>query len=370
MAVLGVASIAPILPQVARELDVSQSDVGWLVTAFTLPGIVLTPVLGILSDRIGRKRVLAPSLFLFGIAGAAVAFAPTFESMVALRALQGMGAAALGAINLTMIGDRYSVREQTEAMGYNSSVLSIGTGAYPAIGGVLAIFGWRYPFLLPVIAVPIGLLVLFSFNTPEPAREGNTRDYLSSVVGAIKSRQVAGLLMATLVTFIILYGARVTYLPILMDDSFGASPVAAGLILSSASVASGVTSWQLGRIARHASEKRLVSGAFFLYSVALVLTPIVPSLYLLLVPSLVFGVAQALCLPTVFSLLNRSVASGNRGGLLSFNGMVIRVGQTIGPLLMGTMVVSVSIGNAFYLMALLPVVMAVVAFVTIANPEA
>ena len=369
MAVLGVASISPILPQVAKALEVSENDVALLVTMFTLPGIALTPVLGILSDRIGRKKVLAPSLFLFGVAGTAVAFAPTFEAMLALRFLQGMGAAALGTINVTLIGDLYSDHERTEAMGYNASVLSVGTGSYPAIGGVLAVFGWRYPFLLPAAAIPIGLLVLFSLNNPEPKGERGMKEYAANVVTAMKNRQVAGLLAATLVTFIILYGARVTYLPILIDDSFGASPVVVGLILSSASVATALTSWQLGRITRYVSERNLIAIAFGLTAVALALVAVVPSLYLLFIPSLVFGVAQALNLPNVFSLLNGAVESENRGALLSLNGMLIRTGQTIGPILMGAMAVSLSIDGAYYLLALLPVAMALVTLVTIADRD-
>lgn len=365
MAVLGVASISPILPQVAEALDVSGTDIGLLVTMFTLPGIVLTPVLGILSDRIGRRKVLVPSLFLFGVAGAAVAFAPSFNSMLALRFLQGMGAAALGTINVTMIGDLYSGRERTEAMGYNSSILSLGTGSYPALGGLLAVFGWRYPFLLSAAAIPIGLLVLFSLENPEPRNDHGMREYAANVLTAMKSRQVVGLIAATFTTFIILYGARVTYLPLLMDESFGASPLVTGLILSSSPAATAVTSWQLGRLTQHTSAKHLITIAFGLYVIALVLVPLMPSLSLLLVPSLIFGVAQGLNLPNVFSLLTGSVASESRGALLSLNGMVLRTGQTVGPLLMGTIAASLSVGSAYYVLALLPLMMGVLAYVTI-----
>ena len=65
---MGVASIAPALPKMARVLDVSNEQIGLLITAFTLPGIFLTPVLGVFADRIGRKTILVPSLFIFGIA--------------------------------------------------------------------------------------------------------------------------------------------------------------------------------------------------------------------------------------------------------------------------------------------------------------
>lgn len=106
------------MPKVARELDVSAGQVGLLITVFTLPGVVLTPIWGVLSDRYGRKRVLVPSLILFGLAGGACALARDFELLLGLRLLQSVGA-ALGTINITIVGDLYAGRERTAALGYN-----------------------------------------------------------------------------------------------------------------------------------------------------------------------------------------------------------------------------------------------------------
>src|ERR687893_2380455 len=168
IAVLGVSSITPALPEIRDAFGVSSGEVGLLITVFTLPGIALTPVLGVLSDRHGRKKILVPALLLFGVAGGLCAFARSFELLLALRLVQGMGAAALGTLNVTVIGDIYTGRELSAALGYNSSILSIATATYPGLGGLLAIFGWFYPFLLPFLAVPIGFLVLYSLNNPEP----------------------------------------------------------------------------------------------------------------------------------------------------------------------------------------------------------
>ena len=65
IAVMGVASITPALPKMADELKLSQSQIGWMISAFTLPGVFLTPITGIIADRFGRKKVLFPSLLLF-----------------------------------------------------------------------------------------------------------------------------------------------------------------------------------------------------------------------------------------------------------------------------------------------------------------
>ncbi|MDQ4002112.1 MAG: MFS transporter [Actinomycetota bacterium] len=131
MAVLGSSSVAPAFPEIQQEFGVSSGQVGLLITVFTLPGVSLTWVAGALSDRFGRKRILVPSLMLFGVAGGVCALARDFELLLALRTLQGVGAAALGALNVTLVGDLFAGRDRTAALGYNSSVLSIGTRATP-----------------------------------------------------------------------------------------------------------------------------------------------------------------------------------------------------------------------------------------------
>ena len=93
-----------------------------------MPGVFLTPVADVLSDKFGRKTVLIPSLLLFVVAGGACALASDFELLLGLRVLQGVGA-ALGATNVTLIRELFVGRERTAALGYNSCVLSTRTRA-------------------------------------------------------------------------------------------------------------------------------------------------------------------------------------------------------------------------------------------------
>jgi MFS family permease len=155
MSVLGVASVAPVLPRLAVVFGVSPQRAGLLITSFTFPGVLLTPVAGVLADRFGRRRIMVPALWLFALAGIACAAADSFVQLLVLRALQGVGAAALGALNMVLLGDLYEGRRRAAAMGLNMSVLSVGTALYPALGGLLAELGWRWPFLLAAAAAPV-----------------------------------------------------------------------------------------------------------------------------------------------------------------------------------------------------------------------
>jgi ACDE family multidrug resistance protein len=347
MAVLGVSSITPALPEIRDAFGVSTGQVGLLITVFTLPGVALTPILGILSDRHGRKKILTPALILFGVAGGLCAFARSFELLLILRLIQGMGAGALGTLNVTVIGDIYAGRERSAALGYNSSVLSVGTASYPAIGGALAAFGWFYPFALAFLAVPIGFLVLFSLRNPEPRNEQRLKDYLGSVLSRLRDREVLGLVVTSLLTFIILFGPQLTFLPILMDERFGAPSYLRGAVLSGASLTTALTSSQLGNLTGRFSEKTLLKAAFVLYAVALVAVSLVPNVWLLILPAVLFGVAQGINIPNVFSLLNAHAPSENRGAFMAVNGMALRAGQTIGPLLMAAAAATLGLTGAY-----------------------
>lgn len=335
MAVLGVSSVTPAFPRVARELGVSPRQVGQLVTGFTLPGVFLAPALGILADRWGRKRVLLPSLLLFGLAGGACALARDFRLLVGLRFLQGVGASSLGVINITLIGDLYEGPRRAEAMGYNASVLSVGTAAYPALGGALATLGWSYPFALPLLALPVGLLVLRRLHNPEPGGGMALGEYLRRTWGGVRNRRALGLFGATFVTFVILYGAYLTYLPFYVEETFGASPFVIGLLMSGMSLTTALTSSQLGRLARVARPSTLIGVAGLFYGLSLAGVRLAPTLGWLAVPALAFGVAQGLNIPTLQTLLATLAPLEQRAAFLSLNGMVLRLGQTVGPLLMG-----------------------------------
>jgi ACDE family multidrug resistance protein len=335
MGVLGVSSITPAFPSVVQALGIAPQSVGSLITAFTLPGVVLTPILGVLSDRIGRKRILVPSLLLFAIAGSACAFARDLRFLLTLRFFQGAGAAALGAVNLTVIGDLYTGRERTTAMGCNSSIQSVGTASYPAIGGALATLAWFYPFLLPLVAFPVAMAVLFTLRNPEPTNSQQFREYLGDAWRIVLTRQVLALLAVSAITFIILYGAYLTYLPLLIGQRFAVSPLIIGLIMSVSSVASALTSSQLGRIGRRWSGRALIAAAAVLYVVATLMMPAVSRPWLLVIPTSVFGIAQGINLPSLMTLLATLAPMEQRGVLMSVNGMVLRLGQTLGPMVMG-----------------------------------
>jgi len=360
MAVLGVSSITPILPRVAELFHRTPQNVALLIVAFTLPGVLFTPLMGVMGDRVGRKKVLVPSLVLFAVAGAACGLARDFETLLALRFLQGAGSAALGAINVTLLGDLYKGTERAAAMGYNASVLSVGTGIYPAVGGALAVLGWYYPFFLPVLALPVALAVVLVLNNPEPKVTGSLAEYIRVTLKAIWHPQVLVLFATSVVTFVLIYGSFLAYFPFLLEESFNASPVFIGFVMSATSVATAFASFWVGGLAHRFGSRALVKTGFALYVLSLVLLPLAHNLWALSVPVLLFGIANGLNVPSILTVLNNYAPSEFRAAFMSMNGMVLRLGQTLGPLLIGVAVELVGMVGSFFVSAALALVMLVI----------
>ena len=348
MAVLGVGSVTPAFPQLAKALKVPAQNIGLLITVFTLPTVILGPIIGILADRLGRKKILVPSLILFGIAGAACAFVRDFNLLILLRLLQGIGVAPLVSLGVTLIGDLYTGGQRATAMGYNASISSVGTAMYPTLGGALAVMGWYYPFLLPLLAIPIAFLVFFFLKNPEPKNDRTLKAYLKNALKILRNRQLFGLFFASAANFIILYGAYITYLPVLINNSFQASSFTIGLLLSSVSVAIIITSSQLGRLARHFPETKLIRASFVFYAVALFIIPSIHHLWLLLLPALLIGIGLGIGFPSTQTLLTALAPKEYLATVVSVNGTFYGLGQTLGPVLMGLAFGIGGISGVFY----------------------
>lgn len=334
-AVMGVASIAPAFPQMITHFSITEQEVGWLIASFTLPGIFLAPFMGFLADRIGRKNILIPSLLLFGMAGFACVFINNFETLLVFRFFQGTGAAALGALNITLIGDLYEGKRRAEAMGYNASVLSLGTASYPAIGGALALAGWQYPFVLPILAVPLGFIIAFRLKNPEPEHRQNLKIYLKNTWKIINQRTVAGLFILNILVFFLLYGASLTYMPLLLEERVQANSLHIGLIMTLMSLVTAITSSQIVRINRWLPQNFILPSAVSFYGLSMLLIIFAKSWGLIIMPVILFGLGHGLFIPTIQSLLVSLAPLNERAFFMSLNTTILRIGQTLGPLVLG-----------------------------------
>ncbi|MBE0447781.1 MAG: MFS transporter [Actinobacteria bacterium] len=335
MGIMGVSLIAPTLPNMANALHIPKESVGLVITAFTLPGAVLAIFAGVLADKYGRKRVLIPSLILFAISGVAAFFVDRFSDLIFLRVLQGLGATALVSLGTVLIGDTFTGINRARAMGANASILSLGTGLFPFFGGALALLSWNYPYLLFLLAIPIALITWLYIKEPELEKDTKMLEYLSSALAYMKTPRALSTFTAGIVTFIVLYGAVLTYFGILLADLFYVKPFIIGVFLGIMSLTTAAFSTLAGRLAAKTSKRNIIGTGFLLYGIGLIIVPLIKSVWLFLVPMVIFGIGHGLNVPALQTITAELAPTQYRGAMVSLFGIMIRAGMTIGPALLG-----------------------------------
>ena len=146
------------LPTLAHAFDASFAQVQWIVLAYLFTVTALIVSAGRLGDLIGRRRLLLWGISLFTAASILCGIAPTLGFLVAARAVQGLGAAAMMALTMAFVADTMPKEKTGSAMGLLGTMSAIGTTLGPALGGLLiTAFGWPAIFL---VNVPLGIATL------------------------------------------------------------------------------------------------------------------------------------------------------------------------------------------------------------------
>src|SRR5437764_2693406 len=146
------------LPSIHRDLGASIQSLEWTVNAYVLAYAVFLLTGAALGDRFGRKRMFTGGIVLFTLSSAAAALAPTSGMLIAARAAQGLGAAVVTPLTLTLIADAFPPQRRGVAIGVWSGISGIAVALGPLVGGaVVEAASWQWIFW---INVPIGIALV------------------------------------------------------------------------------------------------------------------------------------------------------------------------------------------------------------------
>lgn len=331
VSVMGVSLISPALPTIQAAWNISASQASLLISAYTIPGVVLTPFIGLVSDRIGRKRVLVPSLFLFGVSGAAVVFVDDFTTILGLRVVQGTASSAIMSLTVTLLGDLFTGSRRSKLIGLNAAILAVGAAGYPVLGGVLAVLSWTAPFVCFALGIFVAVAGSAILDEPESESGSSGLSYIVNAARAVPTRSALGLYAAVFGIFVILYGAQLTLVPFILAESYGFSSGVIGLLLGLPAVTMGLTSTQSSRLLQYLSPPGLIAFGFVTYGVGLSLAALTHSIVILAGALFLFGIGQGFAEPIADTALNALTPDAFRGGIMSIRTSVLQFGTTLGP---------------------------------------
>ncbi|AZB43002.1 MFS transporter [Bacillus sp. FJAT-42376] len=339
---LGNSMLIPVLPAIEKELGITSFQVSLIITVYSIVAILLIPLAGYLSDRIGRKTVMVPCLIIAGAGGALSAWASTnsgnpFLWILAGRILQGIGSAGAAPVVIPLIGDLFDDDEKiSSGLGLIETANTAGKVLSPIIGAFLASFVWYLPFwFIPFFSIIGVLLVFFMVKVPKKEKEAQSlKEFLKCVKDIFKKSgrwlyaifAIGGIIM--LVLFGILF-----YLSDTLEKKYGIDGVAKGFMLAIPLLALSVSSFIAGKVIgskKHLMKVLIVMGMALL-AVSFVAIRLQHSFAFLIVFLVLSGIGIGVALPSLDALITEGIEKEHRGTITSFYSSMRFIGVAAGP---------------------------------------
>jgi ACDE family multidrug resistance protein len=349
-AVSGATLLYPVLPVLAADLKVDEAQIGLTMAAFTAPAIVLAPLFGIMADLYGRRWLLVFGLAVFGLAGAAVAAAPSYEWVLILRAIQGIGASALLPLTIVLISDILPDDREIRGQGIKVALDRVAMIVLPLIGGALAILSWRAAFVPFLLIVALALAAYLWMPETNKGEHDSLKDYLARTSRAIREPRLTLAFATGFLRFFLDYGLY-TYLPIIAALRYGASPAAIGILIAVSAVGSIITAISIGRIYGRVATETLLAFAFFASAIGVGLPAIGAPVWLIAVGMLLFGLGNGLISPLQKSLMTRRTPPELRGGVIAVDRVIQQIAKSAAPALLGALLLVAPLEMLFWVMA-------------------
>lgn len=349
---MGVNFIQPALPALIEPFQVSDAQLAWIMTVFTAPAIVLSPIFGLIADLYGRRLLLALGMIAFGVFGVAMAFATSFSWLLFFRALQGIGFAAVIPLTIVLIGDLLEGDKEISGQGLKVFLDRIGYLVFPPLGGLLAMIAWYWPFVFYVLTIPVGLAALFWMPETKGRSNGGAGAYLGDVLRLTRHPRLMIAFSAGFLRFFLDYGF-LTYFPLFLVRTHGISTATAGLLYVFFSVGAMATSSQAGRIAAGRDKANILFVAFVISGAAVVAVPFMPGVWLVGGALFFYGLANGVISPMQKSLLTQNAPPELRGGIVSFDRLIQQVSKTTSTSIVGLLLVSAELPTIFWMLGVL-----------------
>lgn len=187
-AIISSTIVSNALPTIIADLEGSQTQYTWVVTASLLAMTVSTPVWGKLSDLFNKKMLVQLSIIIFVIGSVLAGISQNVPELIAMRAVQGIGMGGLTANAQSIIGSIIPPRERGRYSGYMGATMAVATVSGPLLGGVIVdtpALGWRWTFFVCVPLAVMSLVILQKYLRIETIRRKAKIDYFGAIFIAI-----------------------------------------------------------------------------------------------------------------------------------------------------------------------------------------
>lgn len=345
---IGFGLVAPILPAFAQSFDVGVTAASVIVSAFAFTRLVFAPAGGWLIERAGERPVYIAGLLIVALSTAASGFAASYWQLLVFRGLGGIGSTmfTVSAMGLIVRLAPPSIRGRVS--GAYATAFLLGNIGGPVIGGLLAGFGLRVPFLVYAVTLLIAAAVVFFQlkDTSLADRQAARKQAPLSVRVALRDSAYRASLASSFANGWSSFGIRVALVPLFASAVLGAGPAIAGLSLAFFAAGTALALTVSGRLTDTVGRKPLVITGLIVNGVSMAALGFSGNVVVFLAICVVGGMGTGLLNPAQQAAVADVIGHERSGGkVLATFQMSSDLGAIFGPIVAGVIIDRLFVGS-------------------------
>lgn len=346
---LGFGLVAPVLPQFATTFGVGNTEASVIVAIFAFMRLVFAPAGGALIGRLGERPVYVTGLLIVAASTAACAFAQDYWQLLLFRGLGGAGSVMFTVASMALVVRLAPPESRGRVSGAYASAFLIGNVCGPIVGGLLAGFGLRVPFLAYAAALVVAAVVVQTQLSHQPRGSGPRQERADMPLAeALAAGTYRTALVSSFVNGWATFGVRMATVPLFAVTALGAGPEAAGFALAVFAAGNAAALTFSGRLADTLGRKPMMVAGLLVAGASTAAIGFTTGLGWFLAASALAGIGSGLFGPAQQAAVADVIGNGRSGGkVLAVYQMTSDVGAIVGPVLAGVLADRLGYGWAF-----------------------
>ncbi|MBD1382204.1 MFS transporter [Metabacillus arenae] len=335
--------IIPILPAYLESINQGGTAAGLMIAIFAGAQLIFSPIAGKWADQYGRRRMI-----VFGLAGLTLSMfifyaVDSIWLLYASRVIGGIGAALLVPAIFAYIADITTLEQRAKGNSFISAAMSLGIVVGPGVGGFLADFGLKVPFLISAIvslvAVIFSIVVLKESEAIQSSQGTETHQEAESMLQKLSLSVKKPYFIPLIITLVMSFGlmAYESVLGLFIDNQFGATPQQIALMITSTGIISVIVQlFVVDRVVSKYGEGMVLNIFLGVAAIGFFLSLLAKSYVLFFGITLLIFLATSILRPVLNTLISK-MAGNEQGFAMGLNNAYMSIGNILGPTLAGVL---------------------------------